>query len=168
VTELTFRSVSLSDAPTLVEIYNHYIATSTVTFDIDPWTVDDMVHKMETVEALGMPFIVVELSDAVVGYAYLSTWREKSAYATTMENTLYVRDDTRGQGIGGPLLNELLDRGQRAGVREVIAVIANSVDATPSIRLHEKNGFTTVGEMANVGVKFDTRLGVIMMQRSLA
>lgn len=168
MTELTFRSASHSDATQLVEIYNHYISTSTVTFDTNPWTVDDMIHKMEMVEALGMPFIVVELSDAVVGYAYLSRWREKNAYAATMENTLYVRDNTRGQGIGGPLLNELLDRGQRAGVREVIAVIANSVDATPSIRLHEKNGFTTVGEMANVGVKFGARLGVIMMQRSLA
>jgi len=152
----------------LLAIYNHYVVTSTVTFDLEPWTIDDMVHKIESVAALGMPFIVAKLGDDVVGYGYLSTWREKCAYETTMENTLYLRDDTRGLGIGGQLLNELVVRGQRAGVREVIAVIANTTDAIPSIRLHEKNGFTRVGEMANVGLKFDTWLGVVMLQKSLA
>ena len=165
---MTFRDATTTDAATLLAIYNHYVVTSTVTFDLEPWTIDDMVHKIESVAALGMPFIVAKLGDDVVGYGYLSTWREKCAYETTMENTLYLRDDTRGLGIGGPLLNELVVRGQRAGVREVIAVIANTTDAIPSIRLHEKNGFTRVGEMANVGLKFDTWLGVVMLQKSLA
>ena len=109
-----------------------------------------------------------ELDGDVVGYGYLSTWRDKCAYETTMENTLYLRDDARGQGIGGPLLDELVRLGAEAGVREIIAVISASADAVPSIRLHEKAGFARVGEMPNVGRKFDEWLGVVMLQKSLA
>lgn len=168
VTDLTFRPATQRDAATLVDIYNHYVSTSTVTFDLDPWTIPDMEHKIESVAALSMPFIVVELGGDIVGYAYLSTWREKCAYETTMENTLYLREDSRGLGIGRLLLDELLRLGAEAGVREVIAVIAASADAAPSIRLHDKAGFVTVGEMPNVGRKFDQWLGVVMMQKSLA
>ncbi len=168
MTDVTFRVATASDAVSLSTMYNFYVETSTVTFDLDPWSVDDMIHKIESVATLGMPFIVAELHGDIVGYGYLSTWREKCAYETTMENTLYLREDSRGLGIGGRLLDELLERGQRAGVREVIAVIANTTDATPSISLHERNGFVRVGEMPNVGNKFDTWLGIVMLQKSLA
>ena len=168
VTGLTFRPATVADAPVLVDIYNHYVTTSTVTFDLDPWTVSDMEHKLETVAKLSMPFIVVEIEGDIVGYGYLSTWRDKCAYETTMENTLYLREDSRGLGIGRPLLDELVRLGAEAGVREIIAVISASTDAVPSIRLHEKAGFTRVGEMPNVGRKFDEWLGVVMLQKSLA
>ena len=164
---VTFRPVQVTDAAALADIYNHSVTTSTVTFDLDPWTEIDMTHKIETVAALSMPFIVVELDGDLIGYAYLSTWREKCAYETTMENTLYLREDTRGMGLGALLLEELLRLGASAGVREVIAVIASTPQATPSIRLHEKAGFVRVGEMDNVGRKFDEWIGVVMMQRSL-
>lgn len=168
MTEVRFRDASNADAETLVAMYNHYVSTSTVTFDLEPWTVSDMAHKIEAVQALTMPFIVTELDGDVIGYGYLSTWRDKCAYETTMENTLYLREDSRGLGIGGLLLDELLERGRQAGVREVIAVIADTPDAAPSIRLHEKSGFSRVGEMPRVGRKFDTWLGIVMLQKSLA
>lgn len=156
------------DVGAMLDIYNHYVRTSTVTFDLDPWSATDMTHKIETVEDLGMPFIVAELEGDVVGYGYLSTWREKCAYETTMENTLYIRESSRGAGIGRLLLDELLRLGAESGVREVIAVIANTADAEPSIRLHEKAGFVRVGEMDRVGRKFNEWVGVVMMQKSLA
>ena len=156
------------DVAAVLDIYNHYIQTSTVTFDLDPWSATDMVHKIETVAELGMPFIVAEIAGELVGYAYLSTWREKCAYETTMENTLYLRDSARGAGLGRLLLDELMRLGRESGVREVIAVIANTADAAPSIRLHEKAGFVRVGEMDRVGRKFDEWIGVVMMQKSLA
>lgn len=168
MTSVTFRPATHADAASLVEIYNHYVTTSTVTFDVDPWTVHDMKHKIDAVAKLSMPFIVAELEGDLIGYAYLSTWRDKCAYETTMENTLYLREDARGMGIGRLLLDELVRLGGDAGVREVIAVIASSTDAVPSIRLHEKAGFARVGEMDNVGRKFDEWLGVVMMQKSLA
>ncbi len=168
MTGVTFRPATTDDAAALVDIYNFYVTSSTVTFDLEPWTVADMTHKIDAVAAKGMPFIVVELEGDLVGYAYLSTFREKAAYDTTMENTLYLRDDTRGLGIGGLVLDELCRRGETAGVREVIAVIASTPDAVPSIRLHEKAGFVRVGEMDNVGRKFDEWIGVVLMQKTLA
>lgn len=165
---MTFRTATMADASSLVNMYNHYVSTSTVTFDLDVWTAGDMAHKIESVNALGMPFIVAELNSEIVGYAYLSTFRDKAAYDTTMENTLYLRESSRGTGIGRSLLDELLRLGAEAGVREVIAVIANTIDAIPSIRLHEKAGFARVGEMERVGLKFEEWIGIVMMQKSLA
>jgi phosphinothricin acetyltransferase len=167
VTALNFRPATTADAPALVNIYNHYVTASTVTFDLDAWTIADMEHKIESVAKLSMPFIVAEMGGDVVGYGYLSTWRDKCAYETTMENTLYLREDSRGRGIGRSLLDEIVRLGAESGVREIIAVISDSDDAIPSIRLHEKAGFARVGEMANVGRKFDEWLGVVMLQKSL-
>jgi phosphinothricin acetyltransferase len=168
MTGVTFRPVTTDDTVTLLDIYNHYVTTSTVTFDLEPWSPRDMDHKIDTVAALGMPFIVAELDGDLVGYAYLSTFREKAAYDTTMENTLYLRPDMRGRGTGRLLLDEVVRLGAVAGVREVIAVIANTPDAEASIRLHNAAGFSLVGEMNNVGRKFDRWIGVVMMQKSLA
>jgi phosphinothricin acetyltransferase len=168
MTAVVFRPVTDGDSAAVLDIYNHYISTSNVTFDLDVWTADDMAHKIETVAALGMPFIVAEREGELVGYAYLSTFREKAAYDTTMENTLYLHESARGSGIGATMLDELCRLGAIAGVREVIAVIANTPDAVPSIRLHDKAGFTRVGEMDNVGRKFDEWIGIVLMQKSLA
>jgi phosphinothricin acetyltransferase len=162
------RPVTDGDVAAVLDIYNHYIQSSTVTFDLEPWSTTDLAHKIDTVTDLGMPFIVVELEGEVVGYAYLSTFREKAAYDSTMENTVYLRASARGAGLGRLLLDELMQLGHDAGVREVIAVIANTVDAAPSIRLHENAGFARVGEMDRVGRKFDEWIGVVMMQKTLA
>ena len=167
MTGVTFRPATIDDAGTLLDIYNHYVTTSTVTFDLQPWSPHDMEHKIDTVAALGMPFIVAELDGDIIGYAYLSTFREKAAYDTTMENTLYLRPDMRGRGTGRLLLDEIVRLGAGAGVREIIAVIANTPDAEASIRLHDAAGFARVGEMDNVGRKFDEWIGVVMMQKSI-
>jgi L-amino acid N-acyltransferase YncA len=168
MTAVGFRPANVADAEVLAEIYNHYISTSTVTFDLVPWSAVDMEHKIESVAALGMPFIVAERDGDVIGYAYLSTFREKAAFAATMENTLYLRESARGAGIGRLLLDELMRLGLASGVREVVAVISNTADAEPSIRLHEKAGFVRVGEMYRVGRKFDEWIGVVLLQRTLA
>jgi phosphinothricin acetyltransferase len=168
MTAVMFRTVTDDDVAAMLDIYNHYVSTSNVTFDLDPWTAKDMAHKIETVAALGMPFIVAERDGELVGYAYLSTFREKAAYDTTMENTLYLRESARGAGIGGTMLEELCRLGAIAGVREVVAVIADTPDAAPSIRLHDTAGFVRVGAMDRVGRKFDEWIGVVLMQKSLA
>lgn len=165
---VVFRPVADRDVAAMLDIYNHYVLTSTVTFDLNPWSATDMSHKTETVAKLGMPFIVAEIDGVIVGYGYLSAFREKAAYDTTMENTLYLREGARGAGIGRLLLDELMRLGSESGVREVIAVIANTADAAPSIRLHENAGFARVGEMDRVGRKFDTWIGVVLLQKSLA
>ncbi len=164
---VTIDAVSAADAAELVAIYNHYVRTSTVTFDLDEWSVDDMLHKIDAVAALGMPFIVARSEGHSVGYGYSSQWRDKCAFNTTVENTIYVDPRHIGQGIGRNLLGELLAHSTDAGAREMIAVIANTEDAAASIALHRRFGFTEVGRMDRVGFKFDTWLGVVMLQKSL-
>lgn len=165
---VVFRPVADRDVAAMLDLYNHYVLTSTVTFDLNPWSAADMRHKIDMVSAQRMPFIVAEIDGVIVGYGYLSAFREKAAYDTTMENTLYLREGARGVGIGRLLLDELMRLGFESGVREIIAVIANTADAAPSIRLHENAGFARVGEMDRVGRKFDTWIGVVLMQKSLA
>lgn len=165
--DISLRPVTGDDAAQIVDIYNNYIATSTVTFDEAPWDTESMLHKIHSIRDKRLPFLVVEVDGVVAGYGYLSTWREKSAFDRTAENTLYLRPEFQGMGAGGRLLDALLSEGQVAGIREVVAVITDSDDATGSIALHTARGFEQVGSMPNVGYKFGRWLGVVMMQKSL-
>ncbi|MEY5017796.1 MAG: GCN5-related N-acetyltransferase [Actinomycetota bacterium] len=165
--DIALRPVTTEDAAQLVDIYNHFIATSTVTFDEAAWDIDAMVHKIHAIHDKGLPFLVVEIDGILAGYGYLSSWRDKSAFDRTAENTLYLRPEFQGMGAGGRLLDALLHEGQTAGIREVIAVITDSDDAAGSIALHTARGFESVGTMPNVGYKFERWLGVVMMQKSL-
>ncbi len=165
--DISIRPVHTDDAAAIVELYNHFIATSTVTFDESLWSTADMLHKIEGINARALPFLVVEVDGTFAGYGYLSTWRDKSAFDRTAENTLYLRPEFHGMGAGGRLLDALISAGLDAGVREVIAVITDSEDAVGSIALHTGRGFVPVGSMPNVGYKFERWLGVVMMQKSL-
>lgn len=156
------------DLPDLREIYNHYVANSTVTFDESPWTLKALRTKYARVRELGYPFLVAESPNGVVlGFAYVYPWKEKAAYRFTVENSIYLGPASTGKGLGTALMRELLDRAKAAGVKEVIAVIADR-GAEGSIALHERFGFEKTGSMGRVGFKFGRWLGVVMMQKSLS
>ncbi len=156
------------DLPDVREIYNHYVANSTVTFDESPWTLKALRTKYARVRELGYPFLVAESPNGVVlGFAYVYPWKEKAAYRFTVENSIYLGPASTGKGLGTALMRDLLDRAQAAGVREIIAVIADR-GAEGSIALHERFGFEKTGSMGRVGFKFGRWLGVVMMQKSLS
>ncbi|MEN9714004.1 MAG: hypothetical protein RLZZ164_668 [Actinomycetota bacterium] len=165
--QITFRAAKAADMQAVTDIYNFYIANTVITFDIDPHAVSDWQEKLAHLDAEGLPFIVaVTDPDEVIGFAYAGPWRTKAAYARTAEDTLYLREDFTGKGIGSKLLHELIERSKAAGLRELVAVIADQ-DVETSIALHEKFGFKRVGHLEGVGFKFDRWLGVVMMQKSL-
>jgi phosphinothricin acetyltransferase len=156
------------DLPDVREIYNHYVANSTVTFDESPWTLRALRAKYARVRELGYPFLVAESPNGVLlGFAYVYPWKEKAAYRFTVENSIYLGPASTGKGLGTALMGELLERARVAGVKEVIAVIADR-GAEGSIALHERFGFEKTGSMGRVGFKFGRWLGVVMMQKSLA
>lgn len=156
------------DLPDVREIYNHYVANSTVTFDESPWTLAALRTKFARVRELSYPFLVAESPNGVVlGFAYVYPWKEKAAYRFTVENSIYLGPASTGKGLGTALMRELLDRAKAAGVKEVIAVIADR-GAEGSIALHERFGFEKTGSMGRVGFKFGRWLGVVMMQKSLS
>lgn len=163
----TVREAEARDLPDIREIYNHYVANSTVTFDETPWSLAGLRNKFARVRELGYPFLVAASPNGVVlGFAYVYPWKEKAAYRFTVENSIYLGPASTGKGLGTVLMGELLERAKAAGVKEVIAVIADR-GAEASIALHERYGFEQTGSMGRVGFKFGRWLGVVMMQKSL-
>jgi L-amino acid N-acyltransferase YncA len=163
----TLRAATPADIPDMREIYNHYVANSTVTFDEEPQSLAEMRKKFAHVQQLGYPWLVaVSPSGNVLGYAYVTPWKPKAAYRFTVENSIYLGPASTGKGLGAALMGELLPRAKAAGVKEVVAVIADK-GAEASIALHERFGFTQIGHMGRVGFKFGRWLGTVLMQRSL-
>jgi phosphinothricin acetyltransferase len=163
----TLRLVEAPDLPYIREIYNHYVENSTVTFDEDTMTLAEWREKFYYLSRLGMPFIAaVSPSGQILGYALVAPWKQKKAFRFTVENSIYLGPASTGKGLGRVLLAELLDRSKAAGLREVIAVVADQ-GADASIKLHESFGFHEIGRMGKVGFKFERWLGTVLLQKSL-
>ena len=161
------RDARAEDLPDIREIYNYYVANSVVTFDEDPMTLRAWKSKFAYLEKLKMPFLVAESpSGQILGYALVSPWKQKRAYRYTVENSIYLRAAASNKGLGRTLLVELIDRSKAAGLKEIIAVIADG-GAEASLKLHEDLGFKEIGRMGRVGFKFDRWLGTVMLQKSL-
>lgn len=161
------RTATERDLPHCREIYNHYVANSTVTFDEDPLTLGEIRAKFHKVEELGYPWLVAETPrHVIIGYAYVMPWRPKAAYRFTVENSIYLGPASTGKGLGAALMAELLERAKKAKIKEVIAVIADR-GAEASVALHKNFGFVEIGHMGKVGFKFGRWLGTILMQKSL-
>jgi len=165
--EYTLREARPEDLPHVREIYNHYVANSTVTFDEDAMTLREWRSKYAYLHKLGMPFIVAESPNGqILGYALVSPWKQKRAYRFTVENSIYLGAASTGKGLGPVLMQELIDRSKAAGLKEMIAVIADK-GAEASIKMHENFGFVEIGRMGRVGYKFDRWLGTVLLQKSL-
>ena len=163
----TIRDAVETDLPYIREIYNYYVANSTVTFDEKKVTLKALRSRFGHVRKLGFPYLVAESpSGTILGYAYVFPWREKAAYRYTVELSIYLGAASTGKGLGRALLGELIERSRAAGIREIIAVIADR-GADASIRLHQAFGFEEIGRMGKVGFKFDRWLGTVLMQKSL-
>jgi phosphinothricin acetyltransferase len=165
--EYAIRDARPEDLPYVREIYNHYVANSTVTFDEDAMTLREWKSKYAYLTKLKMPFIVAESpTGQILGYALVQPWKQKRAYRFTVENSIYLGAASTGKGLGPVLMQALIDRSKEAGLKEMIAVIADK-GAEASIKMHENFGFTEIGRMGRVGYKFDRWLGTVLMQKSL-
>ncbi len=161
------RAAELGDLPSIREIYNHYVLNSSITLDDTPWTFPALRRKFELSTQKGMPWIIAESpSGQLLGFAYVFPWKEKAAYRFSVENHIYLGPASTGKGLGKVLMAELIERSRAAGLKEMIAVIADK-NAEASIRMHEGFGFKDVGHMGRVGYRFDRWLGSVMMQKSL-
>ncbi len=161
------RDAKPEDLPDIREIYNHYVANSTVTFDEVPMTLRAWKSKFAHVVKVGMPFLVAESpSGAILGFAYVYPWKEKAAYRFTVEDSIYLGAASTGKGLGKVLMAELIEASRAAGIKEIIAVIADR-GADASIQMHKNFGFKEIGHMGKVGYKFERWLGTVLMQKSL-
>lgn len=164
--DVEMRPVSAADVPSVCDIYAHHVLHGTGTFEVTPPTEAEMVARVDAVTSVGLPYLVAVSDGDVLGFAYAGRYRPRPAYRFTVEDSIYLRPDATGRGIGGRLLREVLDSCEELGVRQVIAVIGDSANLA-SIRTHERCGFTAVGIFRAVGWKFDRWLDTVLMQREL-
>ncbi|MGH9190333.1 MAG: GNAT family N-acetyltransferase [Acidimicrobiales bacterium] len=158
------RLAQPSDAEAIRSIYNPEVVGTTATFDLVPRTLADQ-HVWLDEHAGAHPAIVADVDGEVVGFGSLGPYRSRPAYSTTVEDSVYVRDDWRGHGCGRALLGELVRLGGVHGFHSVMGRIVGGHEA--SIRLHRACGFELVGVEREVGRKFGRWLDVAVMQRLL-
>lgn len=164
--DVIIRPSELSDIGDIHKIYAYEVLNGVATFDKIPPSENDLKVKRQNIIDNGFPYLVAEINGKVVGYSYVSLYRERSAYSKTVENAIYIDPDYRGMGIATKLMNGILPICIDIGLKQVIAVIGDS-DNHGSINLHKKLGFREVGILENVGYKFDRWINVVLMQKSL-
>jgi L-amino acid N-acyltransferase len=155
------RLASAEDAEAIKAIYNLEVSESMVTFDLVPRTLEQQRAWLAD-HAGAHPAVVAVDGGEVVGFGSLSPYKERPAYATTVENSVFVHRAHRGRGIGRRLLEELVQLARDHGFHTVIARIVGDNEA--SIRVHQVCGFTRVGVEREVGRKFGKWLDVVELQ----
>ena len=163
---MNIRDATEADIPEIQAIYAHHVLTGTGTFDEEPPSAEDMAEKFHKVVEHGWRWLVAADASGVLGYAYYTQFRDRSAYRYCVEDSIYVRDDVRGQGVGKALVAALIEHATAQGMRQMIAVIGDS-ENVGSIGVHASLGFHMVGTLRAVGVKFGRWVDVVSMQRAL-
>lgn len=153
------RQAKPDDAPSIVNIYNHYILHTHATFEISPIDSSEMVKRMEKVQhEFNLPWLVLEDQNQIVGYVYATQWKARVAYSKTTETSIYLHKDQGGKGYGLPLYSELMNQLKTLGYHAIIGGMSLPNEASRA--LHEKLGFKKIGEFKEVGFKFDRWIDV--------
>ncbi|MBX9592864.1 MAG: GNAT family N-acetyltransferase [Roseomonas sp.] len=163
---MLIRDAQPADVPAITAIYAHHVAVGTGTFEEQPPAEVEMAARIAKVQGAGWAWLVAELDGAVIGYAYFNQFRDRSAYRFAAEDSIYIRDDVRGQGVGKALVEALLARATDCGFRQIFAVIGDS-ENVGSIGLHVSLGFRQAGVLKAAGLKFGRWVDVVFMQRAL-
>jgi len=151
------RTVELTDAAAICEIYNYYINNTDITFEEILLTQNEMESRIKNITET-LPWVVWEEEGIVVGYAYASLWKTRSAYRFSAELSVYIDKDSKGKGIGTKLYEEVIKEVKAKGYHSVVGGIALPNEA--SVGLHEKLGFKKVAHFEQIGFKHNTWLDV--------
>jgi L-amino acid N-acyltransferase YncA len=160
------RPAIASDIDAIAAIYAYHVNHSTGTFETEAPDSLEMTRRWKEVEARSLPWLVAEEGGEITGYAYAAPYRTRAAYRHTVEDSIYVRADRAGAGLGKLLMPALISAAQARGMHQMIAVIGDSANH-PSIALHRRFGFRDAGLLRAVGLKFGSRLDTVFMQRNL-
>jgi phosphinothricin acetyltransferase len=147
------RSATSADATAIAAIYNHYVLNTSVTFEEEAVSTEQMAERIGQVKADGLPWLVLEQNGEVLGYTYATKWRVRSAYRFSVESTVYVKEGVTAKGLGSQLYQQLLAELKVLGLHLVIGGI--TLPNKQSVALHEKFGFEKCGHFQQVGFKFE-------------
>jgi phosphinothricin acetyltransferase len=151
------RTVTPEDASQICDIYNYYIENTCITFEEEPVLVDEMQLRInDTLHEYA--WIVYEEEGKILGYAYFSKWKVRTAYRYCAESTVYLRYNCMGKGIGTILYTRIIDMARKKKLHSLLGGI--TIPNEPSIKLHEKLGFEKVAQLREVGFKHNKWLDV--------
>ncbi|HEX2197141.1 MAG TPA: GNAT family N-acetyltransferase [Burkholderiales bacterium] len=160
------RPAQPDDIAAVHAIYAHHVLQGLASFEEEPPTAAEVRRRYDEVVARKLPYLVADFGGTVAGYGYCAPYRTRSAYRYALEDSIYVRPDAQGRGVGSALLAALIRQCEALGYRQLIAVIGDSAH-TASIGLHEAQGFLRVGTLRSVGFKLGRWVDSVIMQRPL-
>ena len=160
------RDATADDFNTITRIYAHYVLHALATFEETPPNTTEMRARHASIASAGLPYLVAEAHGEVVGYAYATAYRPRSAYRHTIEDSVYIADGHGNRGLGLALLTALIERCEAGPWRQMVAVVGNSANAG-SLALHARLGFEHVGVLRKAGYKHGQWVDTVLMQRPL-
>ena len=160
------RPSTAGDMAYVTSIYARFVSTSTATCEILAPDESEMLRRRQAVLDLDLPYLIAELEGYIVGYCYASQFRPREGYRYTVEDSIYVRPDCIGHGVGRMLLTQLIAECQGRGCHSMVACICGT--NVSSVALHASHGFKQVGLLPEAGYKFGEWLRLVIMQRSLS
>jgi phosphinothricin acetyltransferase len=163
---MQLRTAVLADLPPIQAIYAHHVVHGTGTFETVSPSVEEITNRWQAATARGWPWLVAEDASGILGYASYTQFRDRVGYRCCAEDSIYVRDDVRGQGVGKALVTQLIEKATASGFRQMVAVIGDAENGG-SIGVHASLGFRQVGVLRAVGLKFGRWLDAVYMQRAL-
>jgi L-amino acid N-acyltransferase YncA len=162
VSKCLVRPSTSADMPDVTAIYSRFVATSTATFEIVAPDEPEMLRRRQAVLDRDLPYLVAELDGYIVGFCYASQFRPRQGYRFTVEDSIYVRPDCIGHGVGKALLAELISECRARGCHSMVACICGM--NLSSVALHASLGFQQVGLLPEAGNKFGEWLRLLIMQ----
>lgn len=159
------RDATQHDLPAIRAIYNDAVLNTTAIWNEQPVDLGNRQAWFSARHAQGYPILVSVENDEVTGYASFGDWRPFEGFRYSVEHSVYIRSDQRGKGLGPLLMQALIERARDGGKHVMVAAIESGNQA--SIRLHERLGFITTGQMPQVGIKFGRWLDLTFMQLAL-
>jgi phosphinothricin acetyltransferase len=163
---LRVRPIADSDLPAVTAIYADAVLHGTASFELEPPIEGEMARRRASLLDAGYPYLAAERDGTVLGYAYAGPYRLRAAYRSTVEDSIYVAPQARGQGIGRALLGALIEQCEVLDFRLMVAVIGDEA-SSGSIRLHRSLGFEHTGILPGIGYKHDRWLASVLMHRRL-
>ena len=163
---MQLRPAAAEHIPAVHAIYAHHVLHGLASFEEEPPSLEEMRRRYEDITRRGLPYLIADFAGVVAGYGYCAPYRSRSAYRHALEDSIYVRDDMQGRGVGSAILGQLIRGCEELGYRQLIAVIGDSGHAA-SIGLHASHGFLRVGTLRSVGFKFGRWVDGVIMQRAL-
>jgi L-amino acid N-acyltransferase YncA len=162
------RPARPEDVIAIAAIYAPHVLHGVASFEVDVPSEAELVRRRAAIVELGLPYLVAEIDGEIAGYCYAGKFRPRAAYRFTVENSVYVAKRFQRRGVARLLMQELIEQCADAGMREMIAVIAEPSMSAASIALHRSLGFDEAGLLRGVGEKFGKVLDVLIMQRRLS